>query len=104
MEYVYVNASSLISNNLSKNTNLVVDFAIKKLGCSVKKTEELTAVELEIIDQLKNINPNFALVQRDLNYDLLNIALQNLLEQADDAYENSKPKKKSSKQVDDEDE
>lgn len=98
MKYVLVKGSSLISSALSKNIKLVVDFALKKLDLSIKKSEQISNIEVELIELLKTINPDFSIVQRDLNYDLLNIAIQNLLDQANDAISNSRPKTKKKSQ------
>lgn len=84
-EKVVVTGSSLISNDLYKNTKLTVDFAQKRLNKQVIKSEDFMKMEDEIVDLLKSVFPQFSLVHRDLNYDLLNISIQNLLDQAKDA-------------------
>jgi hypothetical protein len=94
MKLVPINASSLIDNNLSKNIRLCTDFVTKKLNLSVTKSESMANIETEILELLKPLYPDISLVHRDINYDLLNIAIQNILQQAKTAMENSKPKEK----------
>lgn len=94
MKLISVKASSLIDNNLSKNIRLCTDFIGKKLNLTVTKSESMANIETEILELLKPIYPDISLVHRDINYDLLNIAIQNVLQQAKTAMENSKPKVK----------
>lgn len=90
MKYVEVKGSSLIDSTTAKNIRLCTDFIAKKFDLNILKNESMAKLEDDIIALLKNIYPGIALVQRDLDFDILNLAIQNILQQARLAITNSK--------------
>ena len=94
MKYIEIKSSSLIDANTAKNIRLCTEFVSKKFDLNILKNESMAKLEDEIIALLKNVYPSISLVQRDLDFDLLNLSIQNILQQAKIAIENSKPQKK----------